>query len=161
MERMRAVPVVEALADLRAALRGEVLAVRRGERLRWGRVGGGGREYLAVEGGLEQPLPGLPLHPLRSGDLLRHAEGREKKNNYFFSARRPPSLPAETNREIRAMRGPQWDAFSGPELFFSTEWIVSPPSDPRGLRLQGRPLALLPAADVPPGCERPGAGPGP
>jgi KipI family sensor histidine kinase inhibitor len=150
-------PELEALADLRVALRGELLSLRRGERLRCGPVRRGVREYLAVEGGLEPPLPGLPLRPLRSGDLVRRAEGPEKKNNYFFSARRPPSLPAETNREIRAMRGPQWDAFTGPERFFSTEWIVSPQSDRRGLRLQGPPLALSRAADIPPEGTAPGA----
>jgi len=149
-------PELEAVADLRVALRGELRFLRRGERLRCGPVGSGLREYLAVEGGLEASLPGVALRPLRPGDLLSRGEGAEKKT-YYFSARPPPPSPAGTGGEIRAMRGPQWDFFEEPERFFSTEWSLSPQSDRRGLRLQGPPLALRHAPDIPPEGTAPGA----
>jgi KipI family sensor histidine kinase inhibitor len=143
-------PELEALADVRLALRGEVRELRRGDRLRCGPVQRGVREYLAVAGGLMPPLPGEPTRALKSGAELLRANAPPPEG------RRPPSA-AEPGADIRARRGPQWDFFAEPEKFFATEWTLSPQSDRRGLRLSGPPLRILKRADIPPEGTAPGS----
>ena len=141
-------PELEALADVRLALRGEVRELRRGERLRCGPVQRGAREYLAVAGGFLPPLLGEPTRALKPGDEL-------------LRARHPPpegrKPPTPGSGEIRARRGPQWDFFAEPRQFFSSEWTLSPQSDRRGLRLVGAPLPILKRADIPPEGTAPGS----
>src|SRR5205823_11985809 len=70
----------------------------------------------------------------------------------------PARLPAATI-ELRALPGPQSDAFTdaGRREFFSAEYRVSPESDRRGLRLQGRAVQHARAADIPPEGTAPGS----
>ena len=58
--------------------------------------------------------------------------------------------------EVRALPGPQADFFTEPGAFFETEYVLTPQSDRRGLRLQGKPLDLK-RADIPPEGTAPGA----
>ena len=147
-------PDLEALDDVRVALGSEVRELARGERLRTGLVRRGVRAYLAVEGGLAQPLPGEATCALHSGELVHRASAPAPRGA------RPPEVPAgwgEPTIEVRAHRGPQWDFFVSPEDFFNREYRVSPNSDRRGVRLQGPALALVRRSDIPPEGTAPGA----
>jgi KipI family sensor histidine kinase inhibitor len=140
-------PELEALQDVRVALGTEVRRLSRGEHLRLGPVRRGVRAYLAVEGGLQPPLPGEPWRALRRDEVLHRAARPPPPGP------RPPPLPlrwGEPLIEVRAHRGPQWDFFASPEDFFDREYRVSPSSDRRGLRLQGPALALARRSDIPP-----------
>ena len=147
-------PELEALEDVRVALGPEVRELARGDRLRTGSVRRGVRAYLAVEGGLAQPLPGQVTRTLRPGELVHRASAPAPRGA------RPPATPArwgEPAIEVRAHRGPQWDFFARPDDFFDREYRVSPSSDRRGLRLQGPALALVRRSDIPPEGTAPGA----
>ncbi|HYS07363.1 MAG TPA: urea amidolyase family protein [Myxococcales bacterium] len=148
-------PELEALEDVRVALGTWVRELARGERWQTGPVQKGVRAYLAVGGGLAQPLPGEPTRALRRGEVLHRAPP-----GLAHQAARPPEIPArcgESRIEVRAHRGPQWRFFAGPEGFFQREYRVSPNSDRRGLRLQGTALALARRSDIPPEGTAPGA----
>lgn len=143
-------PTVEALVPLRVALAGGARELRAGERLKIPALQAGLRGYLAVSGGLREPLPGEVLRPLRAGEELPLSSEPPRH------ALRPPPPPAPRER-IRALRGPQWDWFSHPQAFFEDEYVLSPQSDRRGLRLQGPPLAHAGSANIPPEGTAPGA----
>src|SRR5262249_19063332 len=148
-------PEVEALEDVRIALGTEVRELQRGKRWQTGSVQKGVRAYLAVGGGLWQPLPGEPTRALRRGEVLHRAPP-----GIAPRGARPPEVPApqgEPRIEVRAHRGPQWQFFSSPEDFFGRDYRVSPNSDRRGLRLQGEPLAMARPSDIPPEGPAPGA----
>lgn len=149
LELTLAGPELEALRDLRISFRGEVRELRAGETFRCGPVRAGLREYLAVASGLEPPAPGEATRPLRAGEEVGLASGPPGPS------RRPPAPRPEA--EIRAAPGPQWDRFAEPDQFFAQEWIVSPQSDRRGIRLQGPALRHLERADVAPEGTAPGA----
>jgi KipI family sensor histidine kinase inhibitor len=147
-------PELEALQDVRIALGTDVRRLARGDHLRSGAVGRGVRAYLAVEGGLEPPLPGDPSRPLRRDEELYRASRPPPRGP------RPPPVPlrwGEPLVEVRAHRGPQWELFASPEDFFDREYRVSPSSDRRGLRLVGPALALARRSDIPPEGTAPGA----
>ncbi len=147
-------PELEASRRVRVALGREVRLLERGDRLVTGAVRRGVRAYLAVEGGLAEPLPGDPVRPLVAGEVLRRSTTPAR------SGPRPPRLPVRWGEplvEVRAHRGPQWDFFASPEDFFDREYRISPNSDRRGLRLVGPALALARRADIPPEGTAPGA----
>lgn len=137
--------------EVAISLYGQPRTARKGERLRCWPVPRGIRGYVAVAGGIEQPLPGEPQRKLQAGDVLRIAPPHEPA-----PSRKPPPA-ASAGREIRAARGPQWDFFAEPERFFAAEWTVSPDSDRRGLRLRGEPLRLARPSDIPPEGTAPGS----
>ena len=147
-------PDLTALCDVRVALGTEVRQLRRGEELHTGPVRRGARAYLAVEGGLAEPLPGEPSRPLATGAVLHRSPVAPRRGP------RPPRLPlrwGEPLLDLRARRGPQWEFFASPENFFDAYYRVSPSSDRRGLRLQGPALALARRSDIPPEGTAPGA----
>ena len=147
-------PELEALEDLRVALGTEERKLARGERIPTGPVRRGVRAYLAVQGGLSQPLPGEVTRALRAGQVLHRLSGAKPRGP------RPPAVPlrwGEPLIEVRAHRGPQWELFASPEDFFDREYRVSPQSDRRGLRLQGPALALARRSDIPSEGTAPGA----
>lgn len=164
-------PELEALLPVRLALsRGEVRELRPGERLKTGPVRSGVREYLCLDGGFAQPLPGEPTLPLRAGALL--CRSAAPHNRALASAGTAPRAstvapvalvlrpaPRLFSGLVRAVPGPQLDTFSPAsiETFFSCEFRVSAQSDRRGLRLQGPPLELTGSADLPPEGTAPGA----
>ena len=159
-------PELEALSPLRVALAGDVeqagasgwpRTLAQGDRLKLGRVRTGVRAYLCVEGGLAQPQPGETSRPLRNGALLWRADAAQPPQ----AARLPPAgaQPGQAVLRVRAVPGPHLAYFSGPgiETFFSSEYVVSPRSDRRGLRLDGPRVELIRPADLPPEGVAPGS----
>jgi biotin-dependent carboxylase-like uncharacterized protein len=123
--------------------------VKPGDMIRFGMPTGGCRGYLAVSGGIAVApvmgsrstyiggrLGGIAGRPLVAGDLIQRG--------HKPLLERPRQLPAQWIRAcpnqivLRAMQGPQQDAFTDSlELFFSTQYEVSPKADRMGYRLSG------------------------
>jgi KipI family sensor histidine kinase inhibitor len=122
-------------AEIDAALEGRQIAMsavveaKAGERLRLGRVRGGVRSYLCIEG---------------MGDAVAftHRPGR-----------------GSSDGPIRVVWGPQEAAFSpaGRQAFTATDFRVSPQSDRKGVRLLGPAIERVAPADIPPEGTAPGA----
>ncbi len=101
--------------------------------------------YLALEGGVQgEPVFGsLSVNmrsglgspyprPLQSGDEINIAEAQP------LAHERKLELPAETERPIRVVMGPQDDEFGeATELFLKSDWTLSAASDRMGFRLEG------------------------
>jgi KipI family sensor histidine kinase inhibitor len=167
-------PELEALGQLRVAMTGNAASagvwprsLRKGERLKIGPMNAGLRAYLCIDGGLAQAQPGAPAGPLRKGDVL--ARAAEKKIIFFGGGAIPPPggapvVPSAPRGgaeplEVRAIPGPhlQYFSSSGVETFFSSEYVLSPRSDRRGLRLEGPRVELTRSADLPPEGVAPGS----
>jgi KipI family sensor histidine kinase inhibitor len=159
-------PELEVLAPARVAIAGEVdfspagpwpRSLAPGDRLKLGRVRTGIRVYLCIDGGLAQAPPGTGTRALRNGDVLARASAPPQPAR----ARVPPEprQPTQTVLRIRALPGPHLSYFSpaGVDTFFSSEYVVSPRSDRRGLRLDGPPVELVRPADLPPEGVAPGS----
>jgi allophanate hydrolase subunit 2 len=145
-------PELEALEQpVRVAVDGQVHAVAPGERFKVKMLAHGARGYVAVEGGLVQPRPGEPTRALAKGEVLM--AGEQGSSAHRASEGRAPEAGVI---EVRALIGPQADHFHAPERFFETEYLLTPQSDRRGLRLRGTPLHLK-RADIPPEGTAPGA----
>jgi KipI family sensor histidine kinase inhibitor len=152
-------PELEAMVEVGVSVGREARRLRRGERLQTGLVQRGVRAYLAVVGGLAEPLPGEMTRPLHAGEELRRAPAGVPGVHRAHSGP-VPELPlrwGEPLVEVRAHRGPQWHFFASPEDFFDREYRVTPQSDRRGLRLHGPAMALLRPSDIPPEGTAPGA----
>ncbi|MGZ6124075.1 MAG: carboxyltransferase domain-containing protein [Myxococcales bacterium] len=138
-------PELEALRPLRLALPGGVRELRAGERVKVELPRERARGYVAVEGGLE---PELLTRRLLAGDEL------------FRATRAPPLLRLPRGGgsllDVRAVAGPQSDHFRNPGAFFGAEYVLSPQSDRRGLRLTGPRLEVV-KPDIPPEGTAPGA----
>ncbi|RXZ45334.1 biotin-dependent carboxyltransferase family protein [Crenobacter cavernae] len=108
----------------------------------------GMRAYLAVDGGIDVPLvlgsratdikAGFGGHQgraLRAGDHLNQGEPVPLKGR--IGCRLPVWSPA-----LRSIPGPEYDEFSpeSRDIFWNSEWAVSPQSNRMGYRLQGEPL---------------------
>jgi biotin-dependent carboxylase-like uncharacterized protein len=169
LEVLLAGPELVALEDLVLAIAGapgeaeldgrpvpfaQAFRMRAGQRLSIGRMRGGARVYLAVEGGLAQDAaPGAPAERIAGGQAIA---GRPI--SVGRGARDVPALEAGEPGSIRVLAGPHWDRFepASVERFVSTAWRVSPVSDRRGLRLDGEPLAHAREPEVPPQGTVPG-----
>jgi urea carboxylase len=130
-----------------------------------GPVGGGGRAYLAVAGGLDVPeylesratfvrggLGGHSGRTLRAGDILPVAEDQRPSR---LERELPPELIPryETLWEIGVLYGPHGaPGFFSPadiEMFFSVDWKVDFESGRTGIRLIGpEPLRARPDGGV-------------
>jgi len=159
-------PELEILAPARIAVAGEVdcspagpwpRSLGPGDRLKLGRVRAGLRAYLCIDGGLAQPPAGSGTRALRKADIVTRAT----PGTVPPRARIPPATAGwpQAILRIRAMPGPHLSYFSrsGIETFFSSEYVVSPRSDRRGLRLDGPPVELVRPADLPPEGVAPGS----
>jgi antagonist of KipI len=133
--------------------------IRGGSRLRLGRTSGGLRSYLAVRGGFSVPkvlgssstlvsagFGGLLGRPLAGSDHL------DVGASAHGPLRRLTRLPVDHDGVVRAVPGPQDDAFTprGRDAFFSQPFAVSPRSDRAGVRLAGEPIELAGPADLDP-----------
>lgn len=130
---------------------GESYAVRRGQRLRFGRRLRGARAYLAVAGGvLTPPVLGSRATHLVShmgglaGRALRADDRLEVTTSVALLPRRKGrglTLPGGRAR-LRIMPGPQTDWFttSTQRQLVDAPFRVSPRSNRMGYRLQGPPL---------------------
>jgi len=123
------------------------VAVRAGERLRFGPCLRGFRGCLALSGGVDVPwvlggrgtyLPanfgGLEGRALRDGDVLRTGSGRRRVlAGWHLDAR---ILPAYSNAPtVRIVRGAQGNEFG--KTLEKSVFRISPQSDRMGLRLDG------------------------
>jgi biotin-dependent carboxylase-like uncharacterized protein len=136
------------------------LTLRRGDRLRLGRVTSGLRAYLAVAGGigvapvlgsaatdLRGGWGGLEGRALRAGDLLPLASGRPTGG---AETRVDPPPWWARDGAVRAVPGPQDGHFTAAALerLAGAEWTVTPSSDRTGLRLDGPELAHRGTAEI-------------
>lgn len=133
--------------------------LRRGDRLRIGRVASGLRAYLAVAGGvavdpvldsaatdLRGGWGGLDGRALRAGDVLPLSPTRPG-GGAEAAVEQPPWWTPEA---VRAVPGPQDDHFTAAalDLLGSATWTVTPSSDRTGLRLDGPELEHRGAAEI-------------
>ncbi|MDQ0302639.1 biotin-dependent carboxyltransferase family protein [Ancylobacter polymorphus] len=133
--------------------------VPEGARVRIGALAGSGCAVLAFAGGIDVP----PVLGSRSTDLKGGFGGHEGRSlaagdRLNLSNVRDlgpclalPSPPvAETEVTLRAVPGPQADAFTEAalEAFFHTPYRVSREADRMGMRLDGTPLTFRGGADI-------------
>jgi allophanate hydrolase len=148
---------IEGPAGERPAAPWRSLTLADGEALRVGPVRPGRAGYLAVQGGLlaevvmgsastclRAGFGGAGGAPLRKGQVLALRAGPPPAG----PERVLPAPPAREEGPIRAVPGPQDDAFPAEALatFFSAEWRVTAQSDRMGSRLEGPRLAHRPEA---------------
>jgi antagonist of KipI len=145
---------------------GSAFRARAGSRLRSGGRRWGCRAYLSVGGGFAVPevlgsrstyLPaafgGFQGRALRAGDVLEGPGGIAQ--GFDPGARTPAGLappypgPGDV-LELRAVRGPQDDAFTqaGLRTFFSAAYEVSAEADRMGCRLRGPRIEHRRSADI-------------
>lgn len=134
--------------------------VRAGTRIRFGRLQGGCRAYLAVAGGIDVPVVlggrgtdlragwgGWQGRALREGDVLPLAAAVAGPPVGAWRVD-PRILPPYCQRPaaLRFLPGAQADAF--PSDWWQTPYTVRAQSDRMGLRLAGVPLPRSVAADL-------------
>ena len=131
----------------------EALVVRAGDRIGFGYAARGARAYLCVAGGLEPGLPGEPVRRLAKGDVVLGLGRRPARASASESASSAvtAALP-EGELFLSVLPGPQLSDFpaQASAALFSSRYVVSAESDRRGIRLEGPPLPLLRAPDIPP-----------
>jgi biotin-dependent carboxylase-like uncharacterized protein len=131
--------------------------LRRGDRLRVGRLSGYSVAYLAVEGGFAlAPVMGSVSADLRGG--FGGWRGRALLTGDWLplarvAATERPELMLDLPdfappRSLRALDGPQSDRFSAGERasFFDATYVVGPAWSRMGLRLEGAPVRARVAA---------------
>jgi KipI family sensor histidine kinase inhibitor len=139
----------------RALPHGAAHRVGAGERVRVGRIAGGARAYLCIDGGIATPpvlggrathvasgLGGLDGRALRAGDVLPLGEPGAPPPA-TTDAWRALSKGAISRRTLRMTRGPHADAF-GPralDTLAAHEFTVADQSDRTGIRLLGPAIA--------------------
>lgn len=145
----------EATCDDRQIPFDEAFPVRRGQRLKFGRLLQGTRAYLAVAGGVQtEPVlgsrathlvsrvGGVNGRALMSGDRVPIADEPGHR-----PARRSAglTLPTKGRALLRVMPGPQADWFQADALktIAGVSFRISPQSNRMGYRLQGPPLPRL------------------
>lgn len=144
-------------ADFPARSNGERLErdtavdVKAGDHLAFGYARSGVRGYLCVQGGLVERRPGEPVRRLARGDVVSRARDAGSRD------REEPPHPAvdfgtAVPRLVRVLPGPQAGFFrpTTRDDFFSAIYRVSPEGDRRGIRLDGPPVELRRASDIPP-----------
>lgn len=130
-------------------------AVRRGQRIKFGRIVDGARAYLAVAGGIQTN----PVLGSRATHLVSHMGGvngralatGDRLPIVGNSASRPQrkagglTLPTKGRALLRVMPGPQADWFDADSLktISGVSFRISPQSNRMGYRLQGPPLVRV------------------
>lgn len=131
----------------------QAVAVRAGDRLALGMARTGCRSYIAFAGGLDIPevmgsrstalqnrIGGWYGRRLAAGDRIGFRGGRGELRLPRIA---PTLLPAEGERVVRVIMGPQEDCFTreGIETFLSQPYTVSREFDRMGCRLEGAAIA--------------------
>ena len=145
----------EVSCDDRPVTLGASFAVKRGQRIKFGRVTQGARAYLAVAGGmLTEPvlgsrathlvsrMGGFNGRALMAGDsvpIASDARPRPQRKSVGLT------LPTRGRALLRVMPGPQADWFQGDTLrtIAGVSFRISPQSNRMGYRLQGPPLTRV------------------
>jgi KipI family sensor histidine kinase inhibitor len=165
-------PRVEFLQRARAAVSGARIETRgrtgpvpdekavlceAGEILELGRVTGGARAYLCVEGGIAAPPSEAGVAPRLTREQI--LEGLEQPPDVSPVVLPLPAGSSAAERMLRVLAGPQEEHFTrrGLETFLGVSWRASPSSDRRGIRLEGPPIELSLPPDIPPEGTAPGA----
>lgn len=146
--------IFDLACDDRPIAHGASVAVRTGQRLKFGRLHQGARAYLGVAGGiLSEPILGS-----RATHLVSHMGGHEGRalmagdriavgpvDSAASVPRKTPGfiLPSGGRARLRVMPGPQADWFNDEAVrtLTSISFRVSPRSNRMGYRLEGPPLA--------------------
>jgi biotin-dependent carboxylase-like uncharacterized protein len=127
------------------------VAIRNGQRIKFGRIVQGARAYVAVAGGVQtQPvlgsrathlishMGGFEGRALAAGDRvpIATAEARPQRKSIGLT------LPSKGRALLRVMAGPQADWFEADALktIAGVSFRISPQSNRMGYRLQGPPL---------------------
>ncbi len=142
----------EVTCDDRPAPLNASCAVRRGQRIKFGRIGEGARAYLAVAGGIQT----VPVLGSRATHLVSHMGGfngralaaGDRVPMVAAAGTRPQrksaglTLPTNGRALLRVMAGPQADWFEADALktIAGVSFRISPQSNRMGYRLQGPPL---------------------
>ena len=143
-------------ADLQARRNGRLVErdapfeVKAGDHVAFAYARVGARAYLCVHGGLVARRPGEAIRRLARGDAVSRARLGGKVSEGVLSRR---DMTADAGpRTLSVLEGPQSAFFpaSATEVFFSGTYRVSPESDRRGIRLDGPPIELRRASDIPP-----------
>ena len=131
-----------------------VIAVRPGDRLRFGALKSGARAYIALAGhiGLPPILGSLSTHviagfgglqgrPLQAGDRISLRQCRQESARQLPPAYR---LDYSTRPLLRVVTGLEAQHFSDDTLarFYQGGFTVSPQSNRMGIRLAGKPLPV-------------------
>lgn len=142
----------EVACDDRAVPLNASFAVRRGQRIKFGRIEQGARAYLAVAGGMQTaPVLGSRATHLVSrmgGFNGRALQAGDRVPILSDLGARPPrksgglTLPTQKRALLRVMAGPQADWFEADALktIGGVSFRISPQSNRMGYRLQGPPL---------------------
>lgn len=142
----------EVTCDDRPMILNASLAVRNGQRIKFGRIVQGARAYLAVAGGVQTD----PVLGSRATHLVSHMGGfhgralaaGDRVPIAVESTPRPHrksiglTLPSKGRALLRVMAGPQADWFHADALktIAGVSFRISPQSNRMGYRLQGPPL---------------------
>lgn len=142
----------EVACDDRAVPLNASFAVRRGQRIKFGRIEQGARAYLAVAGGMQTAavlgsrathlvsrMGGFNGRALQAGDrvpILSDLGARPPRKSGGLT------LPTQKRALLRVMAGPQADWFEADALktIGGVSFRISPQSNRMGYRLQGPPL---------------------
>lgn len=126
-----------------------------------GQMKSGCRAYLAISGGFDIPeimkskstnlkagIGGFKGRALKSGDILPTKKDYIPLSNMEKRIFYPYGHSKSTT--LRAVSGPQADYFSAgtSQIFFSSEYKISPNSDRMGIRLEGISLESLSGTDI-------------
>jgi antagonist of KipI len=160
----------EARIGVESLPRDRPVRVAAGETMSFGFARTGLRAWLAVAGGVDEPLvlgsrstyrrAGIGGHegrPLLAGDILKTGLPGERSQQLLASLRaagrrstgwtvRPQTLGGQVVRgTMRAMIGPEWAWFTeeAQRTFFSEEWQATKEADRMGVRLHGPALELI------------------
>jgi antagonist of KipI len=142
----------EVACDDRPVALNSSFTIQRGQRLKFGRIAGGARAYLAVAGGIQTD----PVLGSRATHLVSHMGGFSGRA--LMPGDRVPiagdagprpvrkavgfTLPTKGRAVLRVIAGPQADWFQADALktISGVSFRISPQSNRMGYRLQGPPL---------------------
>lgn len=162
-------PVMEALAPVDISVTGAQIGItindrqvpewhcihlEKGDIVSIQQVQRGCRAYLALAGGFDVPeimgscstyvggkLGGFSGRAIQKGDILLSKKPKLNGRQRFIPDKLIPDYLS--NKKIRAIPGPQDDYFDeGLDLFFNSEYLVTPDANRMGYRLQGPAVAL-------------------
>ena len=135
---------------------GEVIGVKCGDELNFGKATQGMRAYLGITGGFltetflgsratheKLEVGGISGRRLQEGDVLKSISTHTPMPHVKLKT-------VKAEKEIRVIRGQQFNYFSDSEIakFLNNEYKISTKSDRMGFRLDGEPLHSIKGYDI-------------